>query len=61
MDNQMGKDSSKMVQFQYLPVTPSYFDVFRVRPLNEDDRSSLKDALTEKNIVISRLKDVLFT
>ena len=61
MDNQMGKDSSKMVQFQYLPVTPSYFDVFRVRPLNEEDRSSLKDALTEKDIVISRkLAEELF-
>ena len=57
----MEKDSSKIVQFQYLPVTPSYFDVFRVRPLNEEDRSSLKDALTEKNIVISRkLAEELF-
>lgn len=61
MDNQMGKDSSAMTQFQYLPVTPSYFDVFKVRPLDGKETSSLKNALTEKDIVISRkLAETLF-
>lgn len=61
MDNQMGKDSSNRVQFQYLPVTPSYFDVFKVRSLNSEDPSALKNALNEKNIVISRkLAEALF-
>ena len=61
MDNRMGRDSSEMVQFQYLPVTPSYFDVFKVRSLDGKEPSSLKNALTEKDIVISRkLAETLF-
>lgn len=57
----MGRDSSEMVQFQYLPVTPSYFDVFKVRSLDGKEPSSLKNALTEKDIVISRkLAETLF-
>lgn len=61
MDNQMGKDSIEKVQYQYLPVTPSYFDVFKVEPLGGGDPSSLKNALTEKSIIISRkLAEALF-
>ena len=61
MDNRMGRDSSEMVQFQYLPGTPSYFDVFKVRSLDGKEPSSLKNALTEKDIVISRkLAETLF-
>lgn len=60
-DWQMGKDSSQMVQFQYLEVTPSYFDVFNVKPLGNATPASLKNALTPKSIVISRkLAETLF-
>lgn len=60
-DWQMGKDSSQMVQFQYLEVTPSYFDVFNVKPLGNATPAFLKNALTPKSIVLSRkLAETLF-
>lgn len=51
----MGPDTTSLKNCQYLQVTPSYFEVFRIEPLNGGETSSLKDALTEKSIVISRL------
>lgn len=61
LDNQMGKDSTEMVQFQFLQVTPSYFDVFKVQTQNAEASSSLRSALSEKEIVISRkLAEALF-
>lgn len=50
----MGMDTAHMKNRQYLEVSPSYFEVFRIHPLDGGNPSILKEALTEKSVVISR-------
>lgn len=57
----IGKDTASISYCQLLEVEPAYFDVFRIAPLSGGDPSLLKEALTEKNIILSRKAEkVLF-
>lgn len=61
MNVPIGRDTASTHYAQLLEVTPSFFEVFRMCPESGGKPSVLKEALTEKNFVISRkMKEVYF-
>lgn len=57
----MGTDTASIHYCQWLEVEPTYFDVFRMAPLEGGSPSLLKKALTEKSLILSRkAKETLF-
>lgn len=50
----VGKDTASIRYCQVLEVEPAYFEVFRIAPQDGGSPSVLKEALTEKNIILSR-------